>query len=384
MEQLMYQHFNVQPTPPSKYNTHLSAAVDRVLLRALAKKPEDRFPSIATFASEFEQAMRLLPADLVVRPQQPNADDTTKEIRSVLAISSEEAQSGTNRMITLPGGQQVKVAVSAGAYDGQVIRMRNPDETISAAGELILTIAVAPPEKAHQALHTLSDERTMLTPQSGVQQPFTSSPDHDLPTVAASHPQLRASEVQPQPPAPKRRRAPLAIGIISGLIILLLLGGSVYFYSNYQSQQANSRALALSQTATALAQTPKQTPTPTATRTPPGLFIAGTYNGSMTDATTQQVSSISILVKQSHGSGLLSGTFTYRSPAQGVYPLTGKIDMQGNFSFTVQQAGGQQPLYFYGSLNQGVYLKGFYCSSSTNSCGANNTNPNFFIAGPRF
>src|SRR5579859_237635 len=33
MEQLMYQHFNVQPTPPSKYNTHLSAAVDRVLLR---------------------------------------------------------------------------------------------------------------------------------------------------------------------------------------------------------------------------------------------------------------------------------------------------------------------------------------------------------------
>ncbi len=385
MEQLMYQHFNVQPIPPSTYNTQLSAAVDRVLLRALAKKPEDRFPSIAAFASEFEQAMRLLPADLVVRPPRPSADDTTKEIRSVLAISSIEAQSGTNRMITLPGGQQVKVAVPAGAYDGQVIRMRNPDETISAAGELILTIAVAPPEKAHQELHTLSDERTMLTPQSGVQRPFTPSLDHDLPTVASSHPQLRAPEVQPQPPAPKRRRAPMTIGIISGLIILLLLAGTVYFYSNYQSQQASSRALAQSQTATALAQTPKQTPSPTATPRPaPGLFIAGTYNGSMTDATTNQATNISILVKQSQGSGLLSGTFTYRSPAQGDYPLTGKVDMQGNFSFTVQQAAGQQPLYFYGSLNQGVYLKGFYCSSSTNSCGANTTNSNFFIAGPRF
>jgi hypothetical protein len=381
----MYQHFNVQPTPPSKYNTQLSAAVDRVLLRALAKKPEDRFPSIAAFASEFEQAMRLLPADLVVRPPQPNTDDTTEEIRSTLAISHAEAQSGTSRMITLPGGQQVKVSIPAGAYDGQVIRMRNPDETISAAGELILTIAVAPPEKAHQALHTLSDERTMLTPQSGVQRPSPPSPDHDLPTVASSNPQLRAPEVQLQPPAPKRRSAPMTIGIISGLIILLLLAGSVYFYSNYQSQQAGARALAQSQTATALAQTPKQTPTPTATPRPaPGLFIAGTYNGSMTDATTQQVSSISILIKQSQGSGLLSGTFTNRSLAQGVYPLTGKIDMQGNFSFRVQQAGGQQPLYFYGSLNQGVYLKGFFCSSSTNSCGANNTNPNFFIAGPRF
>ncbi len=413
MEQLMYQHFNAQPTPPSKYNSLLSAAVDRVLLRALAKKPEDRFPSIAAFASEFEQAMSLLPADLTVRPPQPSADDSTVEIRSTLAISSAEAQSGASRMITLPGGQQVKVAIPAGAYDGQVIRMKNPGESTSAMGELVLTIAVAPFEEAYQPLQTASAERTLLTPQSGVQQPFVPAPDpvlpkaassnpnfrapevpqqsfvpapgHDLPTVASSNPNLRAPGIQQQPPSPKRRRAPMIIGIISGLVILLLLAVTVLFYNNYKSQQASASALTQSQTATALAQTPKQTPTPTATpTTPPGLFIAGTYNGSMTDATTQQVSSISILVKQSQGSGLLSGTFTYRSPSQGAYPLTGKIDMQGTFSFTVEQAAGQQPLYFYGSLNQGVYLKGFYCSSSTNSCSANNTNSNFFIAGPRF
>src|SRR5207302_6584071 len=52
MEQLMYQHFNVQPPPPSKYNPELSVAVDAVILRALAKKPEDRFPSITDFARE--------------------------------------------------------------------------------------------------------------------------------------------------------------------------------------------------------------------------------------------------------------------------------------------------------------------------------------------
>src|ERR1700686_699964 len=42
MEQLMYQHFNAQPLAPSAYNPRLSAALDAVILRALAKKPEER------------------------------------------------------------------------------------------------------------------------------------------------------------------------------------------------------------------------------------------------------------------------------------------------------------------------------------------------------
>jgi eukaryotic-like serine/threonine-protein kinase len=137
MEQLMYQHFTVQPAPPSNYNTHLTEAIDLVILRALAKKPEDRFPSITTFASEFEKAMNLLPATLVVRPQLPSADDITNDIRSTLAISSAEARSGTSRMITLPGGQHVNVTVPAGAYDGQVIRLQSPGEPTTPVGELI-------------------------------------------------------------------------------------------------------------------------------------------------------------------------------------------------------------------------------------------------------
>ena len=150
MEQLMYQHFSVQPPPPGNYNPNLSATVDRVILRALAKKPEDRFPSIADFASEFERAMQFLPARLVVRPSQPSADDATEDIRSTLAISTAEARSGTSRMITLPGGHKVKVSVPAGAYDGQIIRLRNPDESSNPVGDLILTIAVTFSEVAQQ------------------------------------------------------------------------------------------------------------------------------------------------------------------------------------------------------------------------------------------
>lgn len=55
-EQLRDQHLYIIPQRPSIFNTHIPSAVDSVVLRALSKKPEDRFPSIAAFASALQQA----------------------------------------------------------------------------------------------------------------------------------------------------------------------------------------------------------------------------------------------------------------------------------------------------------------------------------------
>ncbi|HTK10996.1 MAG TPA: serine/threonine-protein kinase, partial [Ktedonobacteraceae bacterium] len=55
--QVMHQHFNAQPPVPSTLNPHLSPAIDAVLLRALAKRPEERFPSIFQFAQAFQRAL---------------------------------------------------------------------------------------------------------------------------------------------------------------------------------------------------------------------------------------------------------------------------------------------------------------------------------------
>ena len=46
-------HTSRQPQLPSAYNPTLPAMVDHVLLRALAKRPEDRFASVALFAKSF-------------------------------------------------------------------------------------------------------------------------------------------------------------------------------------------------------------------------------------------------------------------------------------------------------------------------------------------
>jgi hypothetical protein len=392
MEQLMYQHFHTQPSPPSTFNPQLPAAIDLVILRALAKKPEDRFPSIAAFASAFEQAAQMSPAGAVVVPQQSSASTiaSTGDIRATLAISQAEAYTGTSRTLTLPGGRHITVTVPAGAYDGQVIRLQGLDAPSGPADALILTIAIKQPEVAQPPPGAINSEQALRISHPGVQQPLDSMPGqgHNLPTVPVSDLYLQAQERHQQPTVqekpPVRRSRSRSVAIISSLIILILLvlvAGTVYFYSN---RQASANTLAQSQTATALAQTPTHTSTGTITPTAPpqkGLYIAGTYNGSMFDQTTQQTSHISVQIVQSNGNGAFSGTFTINSPSQGAYPLSGTVDTQGNFSFTVQQPAGQTPLYFHGAVQQGVYLHGNFCSSSTNSC---STDTGYFTVGPRY
>ncbi len=56
MQQVMYQHLQKQPQSPSVFNRDIPAAMDTAILHALAKNPEDRFPSIQAFAQALNQA----------------------------------------------------------------------------------------------------------------------------------------------------------------------------------------------------------------------------------------------------------------------------------------------------------------------------------------
>ena len=121
MEQLMFQHFNAPPPPPSSFNAHLPAVIDAVILRALAKKPEDRYPSIADFAGAFAGAVKQVPAELSLE-ERPGGRGSLEHY-ATLSVSQSEADAGISRMVTLLGGQEVTVLVPAGAQDGQIIRL---------------------------------------------------------------------------------------------------------------------------------------------------------------------------------------------------------------------------------------------------------------------
>ncbi len=56
-KQLSYQHKHIQPPPPSCFNPQVPAAIDAIVLRALAKRPQERFDSIFTFAQTFYQGL---------------------------------------------------------------------------------------------------------------------------------------------------------------------------------------------------------------------------------------------------------------------------------------------------------------------------------------
>ena len=312
MEQLMYQHFNAQPQAPSTYNPQLPAGIDAVILRALAKKPEERFPSVTDFANALTRAVQGLP---VPSPMEQEAVGSNTLVNAPTLIS---------------GGQEV------------------------------------------------------ITPRSGVQVSPEDELAHNLPTVSAFH--SGAQPVSESPIAVKKQSSKSRLGRIAALsigVVILLIAGTIFFYVSHQSGNP-----ALTSTTINHAQTPsvvvKLTPSPTATKAPNGLYIAGDYNGSMTDETTNQTSSILVVISQTQENGTLTGSFTFKSPTQGTYTLTGTDDTQGQFGFTVQQPAGQQPLYFFGTYQQqNKGLHGYFCRSTTNSC-LSNTGTGYFTAGPRF
>ena len=163
MEQLMYQHFQEQAPAPSTFNPRLSKAIDNVLLHALAKRPENRFPTISAFADVLKQAMESFPTQTTLRPVEASPGD----IHATLAINKAEAVGGTKRILTLPGGRKVSVSVPPGAYDGQVIRLAHqsdPAAADSSTGLLILTLAVRQTEPATLATDAEDAQPTILRP----------------------------------------------------------------------------------------------------------------------------------------------------------------------------------------------------------------------------
>ena len=181
----MYQHLMGQPQPPSAFNTRIPPNVDAVVLRALAKRPTDRYPSMSAFAYAFEQAVAEMPSSprITVTPppfptpfplirntpsipasniSPPNLPASNlgmpqtatpgsmerNELYAVLPISTAEALAGTERTVLIPGRQPIDIAVPAGVHDGQVIRLQNKiDSSLPnmPKKDLVLTITVTPP-----------------------------------------------------------------------------------------------------------------------------------------------------------------------------------------------------------------------------------------------
>ncbi|GAC1455504.1 MAG: hypothetical protein PVS3B3_08060 [Ktedonobacteraceae bacterium] len=156
--QLMDLQINVQPAAPSTLNQRVPTAVDGVVLSALAKRPEDRFPSVSAFAHALEQAIQR-PASLLISTPELLADG---DLRATLLINKTEAEKGTLRTLTLPHGRRITVSVPKDAYDGQIIRLEgfsNVSPMGIPTGVLLLSIAISQIETG-PSVSELAEQKT--------------------------------------------------------------------------------------------------------------------------------------------------------------------------------------------------------------------------------
>jgi len=195
--QMMYQHFSMSPMPPSAVNPSLSPAMDTVLLRALAKRPDARFPSISAFADAFQQAV-MEGTSTVISPN-PSA---------------------------LTGGAWI----SQDALDSQ-------PTAFNTSGPTILQ----------------SDGRAS---SSGM--PYVLHNSGQFGNSPVAYPMPVTGTQPPRPPQPPQQHTSRTLAIVILAIVLLLLLGSIagaiiYFQSNGTANNANATATANANNNTATA-----------------------------------------------------------------------------------------------------------------------------------
>ncbi len=83
LEQLIYQHLQEPPESPASINPHIPAALDAVMLHALAKQPEARFPGVSAFARAFRDALH---------PATASVNDTYATVGDIDVLENESWQ----------------------------------------------------------------------------------------------------------------------------------------------------------------------------------------------------------------------------------------------------------------------------------------------------
>ena len=132
-KQIMYQHLNRVPLPPSTFNLRIPEAVDEVILRALAKTPEDRYPSILAFAKALEQTQYTTTS----RSASPRKLSRRKVVVSLAGLSILAAGGGIGwwlrlvpHMLYTYHGHTDEVLRVAWSPDGKRIASGSGDKTV--------------------------------------------------------------------------------------------------------------------------------------------------------------------------------------------------------------------------------------------------------------
>ncbi|MEO7018824.1 MAG: DnaJ C-terminal domain-containing protein [Ktedonobacteraceae bacterium] len=213
------------------------------------------------------------------------------DIRATLAVSQDEARTGSIRVVNLPNGRSVTVTVPAGIRDGVEIRLPGQGEASGPggkAGDLILRVSVIATNRfegqrwSDNALPTQAMQQPFYPPATQAPTEYVAS---EYPPPATYYPRATAPEtvggnyssfaayqqtpVAPQsypdyggyppyqgysplqqdvPPPLRQKRSGLVTFLVVLIVLVLIAGsGSLYYFGYYQPNRLQSAANATAQ-----------------------------------------------------------------------------------------------------------------------------------------
>jgi serine/threonine-protein kinase len=135
-----YQHVREPALPPSDHDTELPPEIDAIVMKALAKRVEDRYQSAAAMRSDIERYLAGRPVQAPMPPATPPTPPPAYPDATVVApaVPPEEETSGgrTGRLVALG---LLLIALIAGAAYLMPRLFENPPEQVSVPNVIRLT-----------------------------------------------------------------------------------------------------------------------------------------------------------------------------------------------------------------------------------------------------
>lgn len=216
LTEVIFQQLEVSPPSIRRVNLAVPAEVDAVVLRALAKKPEDRWPSVAAFAVVYHQAMAAAAAKLAAPAQA-----LSQSLAAPSASASAPAQPAVPYTPpAMPAGQVQQGAASAPPVQ-PAVPIQNPLPQAQTPA--------FPGMPASPATQVARVNPGLPFPASGQQRTQFDTPGGNDSFVGAGS--VPRPPVFPYTPEPQRRRRWIgfaALGALLALILVVILVANVF------------------------------------------------------------------------------------------------------------------------------------------------------------
>jgi serine/threonine-protein kinase len=257
---VMWAQLSAPPPALTGLRPHLPAAADQVMFRALAKAPEDRYPSCRAFAAALQEACEVRTADLHSQAAQALAAPGLAAPGLAAPGLAAPGLAAPGPGISRPGEPDAAASDLGGSWApaadaaGPGLGGRGQTTPVSPAVGFSAPPHPAPPTSADPPYRSIpvDDDLLYRTPSASAAPPTPAWPARDevpyripparsyrTPPASADPPGLRPAGRPPQPP--RRRRRGLALVAI-GVAVLAVIAVGLALAKHHNSLQQRGTA----------------------------------------------------------------------------------------------------------------------------------------------